>query len=64
MACATIMLHVVPYIYIYTYIHIYGASSNLYTPDSVSLSSLARMPHIPPYVYNRLVMCSVITAMV
>ena len=36
-ACATILLHVPPYIYIY----IYRTSSNLYTPDSVSLASLA-----------------------
>ena len=33
-ACATIMLHIPPYIYIY----IYHTSSNLYTPDSVSLA--------------------------
>ena len=32
------MAHVPPYIYIY----IYRTSSNLYTPDSVSLASLAR----------------------
>ena len=30
------------YIYIYIYIYIYRTSSNLYTPDSVSLASLAR----------------------
>ena len=29
-------------IYIYIYTHIYRTSSNLYTPDSVSLASLAR----------------------
>ena len=30
------------YKYIYTYIYTYRISSNLYTPDSVSLASLAR----------------------
>ena len=37
-ACATIMAHVLPYIYIYTY----RIKSSLYTPDSVSLASHAR----------------------
>ena len=36
------MAYVPPYIYIYIYIYIYRTSSNLYTPDSVSLASLAR----------------------
>ena len=40
MARATNMAHVPLYIYIYTYM--YRTSSNLYTPGSVSLASLAR----------------------
>ena len=42
------LLHVPPYIYIY----IYSTSSNLYTPDSVSLTSLACQLTLVLYVYQ------------
>ena len=40
--------------YIYIYIYTYRTSSNLYTPDSVSLASLARQlwhTHLHTYIY-------------
>ena len=60
MTCATIMAYVPPYIYTYIYTHIHGTSSNLYTPDSVPLSSLARqLPNreLPQQRVHRVLTC-------